>query len=312
MIIEANFDRCAVCLQPLPLTLEHIIPESLGGTLQALIQCKKCNSDLGSELVSEAKKDPIIRIAINHLKDELSDLYLSMEEGQKYTAIDVSGESVPVRLKAGKFEIQAHKRRDGSLVLDTKRGQKNVRQILAKEGFPSDEIDEKLKAFQNAPENAKVRLSKSTSAAKWEIKSFSQSLKKPFIGNRLVALVAYNYLCLLVGTEVFDKWFDFLRCFITSGESSDRLKIESLASRRYECSHKLYCEHDQQELRIKIVFFGHLMYIVHILGLVYRGPDVAYVEDLKLHRGLIAESLAKAKQGIYLTNLPNHRIGSGA
>ena len=234
-----------------------------------------------------------------------------MEEGQNYTATDVSGESVPVRLKRGRFEIQAHKRHDGSLVLDTRKGQKNVRQILAKQGISPDEIEKRLKLFEDAPENAKVSLSKITSGAKWQIKSFSPSLKKPFIDNRLVVLIAYNYLCLLLGTGVFDKWFDFLRSFIMKGEPGDRLKIESLASRRYESIHRLYSENDKQEVRIKIVFFGHLMYIVHILGLAYRGLDVAYVEDLKLRRGLIAESLEQAKQGIFITTRSNQTPDSG-
>jgi hypothetical protein len=297
MKVPASFDCCTICNKNKPLTSEHIIPESVGGTLEAEIQCVDCNSKLGSELVFQAKQDPVLRLAIQQLKDKLPDLYLSMEEGQRYWAKDASGKAVPVKLKKGKFQTQAHRRNDGSLILDTRKAEKNLRTMLAKEGLEYGQINESLRRLKESPDNVRVRLSNQRSAIKWTVISSFPTLEKPEMSPRLVAMIAYNYLCLLIGNDVFNEWFAFMRDFILTGKPTDRIKIESFTSRNYECYHRLYCEFDDEEARVKIVFFGWLLYVVHIAGFVYKGPDFVYVEDLKNKRGLLAESIELAKQG---------------
>ncbi|MGC2062846.1 MAG: HNH endonuclease [Thermodesulfovibrionales bacterium] len=44
---------CLICKEPSKLTLEHIIPQSIGGRLQAKIYCKTCNEAIGHELDDE-------------------------------------------------------------------------------------------------------------------------------------------------------------------------------------------------------------------------------------------------------------------
>ena len=51
------------------------------------------------------------------------------------------------------------------------------------------------------------------------------------------------------------------------------------------------------ETRVYIILFGWLVYVVHILGIVYKGPDIVYIEDLKNKRCLFAPSLEAAKKG---------------
>ncbi len=68
MIIQIKFKKCSLCLKTVKLTSEHIIPKSIGGTLEAKIQCSACNSLLGTKLVSQIKKNPSIRLAIRNLK----------------------------------------------------------------------------------------------------------------------------------------------------------------------------------------------------------------------------------------------------
>ena len=49
-------DICSMCGKVRELNLEHIIPQSLGGTLEVKIYCTECNSELGRELDSELAK----------------------------------------------------------------------------------------------------------------------------------------------------------------------------------------------------------------------------------------------------------------
>lgn len=48
--------RCFVCKEPRSLTVEHIIPQAIGGTLKARLYCKGCNDALGHHLDDEISK----------------------------------------------------------------------------------------------------------------------------------------------------------------------------------------------------------------------------------------------------------------
>jgi len=45
--------RCFVCTEPRTLTVEHVIPQSVGGKLKARLYCKKCNEVIGDALDDE-------------------------------------------------------------------------------------------------------------------------------------------------------------------------------------------------------------------------------------------------------------------
>jgi hypothetical protein len=48
--------RCFVCKEPRSLTVEHIIPQAIGGTLKAKLFCKECNDVFGHALDDEISK----------------------------------------------------------------------------------------------------------------------------------------------------------------------------------------------------------------------------------------------------------------
>ena len=49
-------NRCFVCKDPRPLTLEHIIPQAIGGRLKAKLYCKVCNDTFGHVLDDEISR----------------------------------------------------------------------------------------------------------------------------------------------------------------------------------------------------------------------------------------------------------------
>ena len=289
-------ERCSICLENGALTWEHIIPQSIGGTLESDIQCVSCNSELGTQLVSGAKSDQVIRLAIRNLKADLPELYESIEHGQLHVVTDVRGEKEIAKFKRGKLETKARKRKDGSIVLDTKRGERHLRRMLENDGLDREEVENTLQRFKNSPDNTHVRLSEQTLAVRWGVESTFPRLDAG-MDERLVVLIAYNYLCLLLNGQVLDERLSFIRDFIVNDKSTPRIKVESFTSRRYEPYHGLCPKLVGRDTIITIRLFGWLIYEVHFVGVVYGGPDFVYVEDLRNRRGLLAANLEEAKRG---------------
>jgi hypothetical protein len=299
MKIPTCFDRCTICLEEKPLTREHIIPESVGGTLEADLQCKDCNSGLGSRVVSQARKDPTIRFAIRSLRYQLPQLYHTMEEGQLYTAVDDDGQTVSAKLRDGRLKTRAQKMEDGTFIFDPKTGQETIQSVLQNRGLGPEEIRTTIDKFKDSPIGQLVGLSTQISAVRREIKSAFPQFEFPEMDERVPVLVAYNYLCLLLGIQVFDKRLNFIRRRIVADEPSDRLKVEGLTSREYRPFHQVYSEPEEKGILVKISFFGWLVYHVHFLGVIYGGPYVIYVEDLKDKRSLLAFCVEEAQKGIF-------------
>jgi hypothetical protein len=297
--VPTYFDKCTICLKEKPLTDEHIIPESIGGTLEADLQCKSCNSDLGSGVVSQTRKDPAIRLAIHSLRDQLPQLYRRMEEGQLYTTVSDDGQAASARLRQGRLKTRAQKMEDGSLIFDPKNGQKTVQSFLQNRGLALEEIKTKIDTFKKAPADQLVNLSAEISAVRREIKSAFPQFEFGEMDDGVAVLVAYNYLCLLLGVQIFNKRLDFIRLRIIDDEPSDRLKVEGLTSREYRPFHQIYSEPSENGILVKISLFGWLVYYVHFCYVIYSGPHVVYVEDLKDKRSLLAFSVDEAQKGIF-------------
>ena len=299
MKLNFDFDKCIYCLENPPGSWEHIIPESIGGRLQVQVLCSKCNYNLGSELISKIKTDSSIRLAVRNLKDEIPELFEAIEKGQLYNAKDKNDNYIKLSNKNSKLEIIAHKKEDGSLVLDTKKGIKNIEQMLNKEGLSKDEIADKIQSFKELEGNKIIQLSKTVRVVKWTIESIFPNLQGPMLDEKVIALMAYEFLSLLIRNQIFNDKLDFIREFIKEGKKSQKLVIEHLTSGHYSPYHKIYPELLETEIIVNIVLFRWLVYRVHLKGFRLSSTDFVYLEDLRNKRTLIAESVDEAKQGIY-------------
>ena len=63
-------DTCILCLSKKPEKKKNIIPDVIGGRLKSCILCNDCNSIMGYKLEKTFKTDPMIRIAIENLRDK--------------------------------------------------------------------------------------------------------------------------------------------------------------------------------------------------------------------------------------------------
>jgi len=299
MKIDFDFANCIYCLKNPADSWEHIIPDSIGGRLQAQLLCSSCNHNLGSKLISKIKTDPSIRFAVKNLKDEIPELFEAVEKNQIYNAKDKNDNYIKLRYKNSKLETIAHKKENGSLVLDAKKGIKNIAQMLIKEGLSEDEIEDKIQSYKKLESNKTIRLSKTVRVEKWTIESIFPNLQGPLLDEKVIALIAYEFLSLLIGNLIYNDKLDFIREFIKEGRKSRKVVIEHLTSRHYSPYHKIYPELLETEIVINIILFRWLVYKVHLKAFKLSSTDFVYLEDLRNKRTLIAKSVDEAKQGIY-------------
>jgi hypothetical protein len=299
MKVEFEFKKCIYCLNKPPDSWEHIISQSIGGRLKARLLCSECNHLLGYTLVDKIKNDPSIRLAVRNLKYQIPRLFDAIEKGQIYDAKGSDDSHVKLRYKNAKLEVLAHRKEDGSLVLDTQKGLRNISQMLRKEGLSEDEISRKIHSFEQLEENKIIQLSTSVRVVKWSIDSVFPNLQGPLLNEKVIALIAYEFLALLVGNSIYSEKLEFIREFIRGGDKPDKIVIEQLTSRHYDPYHKIYPERSETEIVVNIILFRWLVYKVHLRGLALAGLNSVYLEDLQNRKTLIARSVDEAKRGVY-------------
>lgn len=301
MKINFKFKNCILCLKNEADSFEHIIPKNIGGRLQAFLLCTKCNNSMGSELISKVKIDPSIRIALHTLKYEIPHLFNKIEKNQVYYGENINKDKVKFTLKKSKPHITEGIQEDGSLIIDTKKIPDYLLKKLKKQGLCNEEIKEKIKLVDESENNEILELSQTEKLVKRTIDSIKPSLAGPLMDERIVALIAYEYLGLLIGNNIVKDNFDFIRDFLINEIVSDNIFIERLSTRKYSPYHKLFPEFLDSEIIINLTLFGWLFFKVHftIKSNIKEFPDVVYLEDLKNKISYIAKSVLDARQNKY-------------
>lgn len=299
MNIDLEFDKCIYCLENKADTWEHIIPESIGGRLQLNILCSKCNSELGSRLISKVKEDPSIRLAIHNLKQDIPDLFESMEHNQIYMAKDNNKNIVKFRYKDSKLQIIEEEKKDGIKVLNDRNTINYIEKKLTENGMSKNEVASKIHLFRELGSDNPILLSKQLKAEKKSLNSVSPDLEKPLLDEKFILLMVYEFMSIFLRDTICDEKFDFIRKFIKNNEKSDRIIIEHLITGEYSPSHDISIGFLKEEVKIVIVLFGWLVKRVHIKGIHndLDHPSLVYFEDLKYKKSKIANSIDDAKIG---------------
>ena len=299
MRLKSNFKLCSICLEEKELTFEHIIPESLGGFIESDIQCADCNNrKLGSKLVSKAKKTYTIRLAINYLKKKLPRLYKEIEEGQEYIAHKIDKTTSEAVLRNGRIKSRAEKAVDGSINVDRQDTEKKLKEILTKEGLTKAEIDEKISDFKKIDINTPYKITDTITVIKRAFVKWFQKPSEPYIDERVIVLIAYNYICMVAGEGICDFRMNFIREFILNGTKTDNLIIEQIPfTNEYAPYHKIFSEPSDTEIKVTIVLFGSIVSIVTVKNLsVPKEKNWILVQELEERSVFISESFEAVKR----------------
>jgi hypothetical protein len=201
-------DQCFACKNIKKLTVEHIIPQALGGKFKARLYCKNCNDTFGREL------DDILSINYGKIGTLLN---IKRERG-KIQAFDVLETSTQTPLV---FTGKGISRKKPTVILKLKDG-KNLE--FADVTARTQKELEKIKA------TLKERYEMSDSA---EQETFREDRPGPIDANfqitidnisirRAISKIAYSFLCTKIPKDqILSSSFEGIRNYIKDGTGSD-------------------------------------------------------------------------------------------
>lgn len=302
MIVKTNFENCIICLQNPVEGLEHIIPECIGGRLKSNLLCKKCNNKLGYQFVGEIKNDPTFRLAVEALKGKLPGLSSQFLEKATYTGFSVDGTSVRLTKRGKQLQILRHENKEkGVLELDNVNAENYLIKRLQRASRPEDEIKKIIRSFRDLDNLEPLIIPTGEKLQKIPIDKIQSELKTEFVEAGFWVIMAYEFLSLVIGKEIYHSYFDQVRDFILSGKLTPSIAVGSYqGSKIYEPNHILGIAPEGDRIIVYIKLFGWIYQRVTFFKVSGNIIDLVYHEDLKNRKSLIALSRADAKKGVWL------------
>lgn len=283
MEVPWHQDRCILCLNQDELTDEHIIPESLGGCLTSRFLCHTCNSTLGHKIEYAARIDPSIRIAVQQLANDIPELAKKLSENQRHTGESQAGLS-PGFIRNGDFRIFSKKLQDGSLVQPTDEAKKSIEKILRKSADSTLPMQEALRAFDEAPENKRVKIAPGLEIVKWRIDKIIPDYSNSPLMNPVIPLkIAYEFMACHLGTAIYNDvqpLNDIRQSIKKLNSDCEHYRIERLHATKYNPFHGICFEGNNPYASFQIRLFGWLAFRVKFLRLAINGPQYMYTLDL--------------------------------
>jgi hypothetical protein len=284
MQVQWNTRRCILCLgSDKPMTVEHIIPESIGGVLTSNFLCKNCNDALGFDLDASAKKDPTVRLASQHLNHQIPHLTCSIEEGQRLVIRDENGINSGF-VKDGAARVDSRKAKEGSLILPTDNGRKALRTKLQRQNHDEGTIEEALRRFDSAPDNISIAITPGIDAVKWTIHELKLDLSQnAFMDQALILKIAYEFLALHIGNSIYDNapQLNRVRDSLRTRTIDDNVcTIERLSRGKYEAMHGITCRSSNPVFVVLVMLFGEIVFRVTFHELGFEGCRFSYTHLL--------------------------------
>lgn len=275
--------QCILCLTKGSLSVEHLIPASIGGSLTARFLCPACNSNLGRIVEKEAKDDPSIRIALENLKNEIPNLYSAITENQLFTAHSKAC-AIIGSFKKEDFRVRGKKLSDGSIVLPTEEAKKAINSILSKQGYDNHKIEEVLNKFETMPGNKISSIHPGLEASKWDIEKIEIAFSKTKMLNPLVPFkIAYEFLACHLGQAIYanEPELEEIRSALTRQDAKgSSFQIDRLNADKYRPFHGIGFEGNSPWAQVQIRLFGWLAFRVHFKRLKVHGPRFVYTHFL--------------------------------
>ncbi len=282
---DAHCILCRVEGHPTPeghLTEEHIIPRVIGGILTCNFLCKNCNSVLGWH-EAKLKEDPSIRLAIENLRDQIPWIYQRISLRQNFNGLSGGGlvEGFYRKDESNgelRFQVRASQKPDDSRVLPTDDARKCLPEMLRKEGKNDAEIELAIRSLDEAPENVRVEVAPGFDIANWTVNRVDPQMdgrqllvrlgkggEEVLVGAGIVLLkIAFEYLALHIGTNIFDCVFDPVRDALLRNDASlSPHRIEWKRGPKVDPFHGLIVERKPSYVVVQIRFFSEVIYRVH-------------------------------------------------
>jgi len=289
MFVPYDFGQCIVCKERVPGDPEHVIPEVIGGRLTAKLLCDKCNHEFGSAIVSKLKTDASIRLAVENLRDVIPDFSERFLNRAEYVARAGDGSQIRLTRSSEGLRVLAGRGADDSIVLDTEEALGALATKLRRAGLDESGILELQDLFLKAGEDELVHLPTNDTFVKRLLPSPVPHLGTDSLDERFWALLALEFIALIIGRQVLRASLDSVRGTILGLEEEASVSIAYYsAGSRYDPFHVLRLVPGQDTLTVEIRLFRWLVTHVNFERIAYEGPRPVYLEDLVLARSYFA------------------------
>jgi hypothetical protein len=299
--IEATWShsRCIACLAEADFSLEHLIPDSLGGKLTCRFVCIDCNSHMGHLFEAKAKADPSIQLLVSKLEPSCPALAMRLSDGQTYVSFGPGGKSAGY-VKGGDYFTLSRKVEDGSLIQRTPEAAKSIQRILQRAGGDAESIADSLRRLESAPENTRVALAEGLEVVKWSIERIEPALNGPLLSALLPIKSAYEFLALHLNGAIYEDVpsLSAARVALRGGiVDPTHLLVERLQSPTARLFHGIVFEGNDPYAKVQVRLFGQLAFRIHFFSLAIGGPRYTYTHDLVSNVERVERSLGSNDDG---------------
>lgn len=303
MFPEWSLSTCLLCNQKASDSYEHMIPDSLGGTLEVKMLCHKCNNVLGSRIIGTIKKDLMIRLAIGNLKDDIPDLYNRFEEGLPYAGVTSKGDRIPFKRKGKSFSPK-YTRLENAEILDTRDARRQIRKQLKKEGATASEIEQAMEKMSKMDGDKPIAITDSIHVAKPPLEKFDIQYSHEDVHASFPLLVSYEFLGLVIGKSIYDGYFDAVRSSLAAGKECEFAKVERFRANTngYRPIHTIMQRNAPSDTIIDLILFDWIWYRTTFSNLRVHTPNFVYRDILTERRVEVAES-AEDDADVRFTNI---------
>lgn len=298
-VIEYKWDKRVLCGKAQADSVEHILPQCIGGRLSARMLCGPCNNNVGGKVVAQMKRSASIWLALEWLRGDHPDIYDRLNTDGRWTARGADGVAIGFTQRVGTLTDRNTIQPDGSLAVGSERAAPILQRRLQKAGLSDEETSGLLEEFWDLPCRQEMLLPDGSRVIKNETSlELYPRLEPEGIPDRVPALVAFEFLALLVGKTIYSEAFDSVRSDLSDCGSIPSLTVEAFSSGTgYVAKHVLRLEPEGDTPIVEVHLFGWLVFKVTFPAVSMHVPDAVYIEDLEREQGWFAASHADAEAG---------------
>lgn len=193
--IQWNRPTCIVCLKDGELTIEHVIPASLGGKLTSRILCKDCNNRFGHGFESDARLAPELRRAAAGMATDLGELAEALEIGARYVAHFEEQQVLQKVRSDGQFGTA--KLADESLIVPEAEATNRISSILGKRGASEQEVNAAIEKWAGAEAGLILDLGRNVIVRKWANHPATPAYTEPVMSRLVPLKTAFEFAVIL-------------------------------------------------------------------------------------------------------------------
>jgi hypothetical protein len=277
MRVDWPHPTCVLCLTTVErgkLTVEHIIPKSIGGVLTSRLVCRGCNSHLGLGFEAKARLAPEVRQAANEVRTSLPKLVDQLERGASYSAR--YGEELVEHRLLPNGQLSIVKLSDGSIVVPEADAPAQIRSRLRKLNRNASSIEASVALWESASAASEVDVGHGVVVKKWENVSATPTYNEKCLDPLVPVKIAYEFAALLVGRMIYKPEFQFLRDLLLSQNNAKAQELVNYSwAKSAEPFHGISFGGNNDVARFQVRIFGLLAYTVHFPRIaINRSPFV--------------------------------------